>query len=75
MRRVVSLKPESEQALKAAIKSYFLNERDEEIGDLQATLLYDFFVEHLAPDFYNQGVKDATVWLRDKLEDMHHLEV
>ena len=39
-----------------AIKSFFLTEREEELGDLAAGLILDFIIEELAPEFYNQGV-------------------
>ena len=39
------------------IQKYYLNERDEEIGDLEAILLLDFIIEKLASEFYNAGVR------------------
>ena len=57
------------------IKQYYLRERDEEIGDLYAALLLDFFAAKLAPIFYNLGINDAKAMLLDKLEDLHGLEI
>lgn len=58
-----------------AIKEYFYNERDEEIGDLAASMILDFFIKELAPRFYNQGIEDSYRFLNDKLGDMLGLEL
>lgn len=52
------------------IKKYFFTERDEEIGDLGAGLILDFFIEKIGPTVYNQGVFDAQRYLQDKVEDL-----
>ena len=52
------------------VKAYFLKERDEEIGDLGASFLLDFFIDNLAPEFYNQGVMDAQKYMAERLEDL-----
>ncbi|OPX83660.1 MAG: hypothetical protein A4E53_04495 [Pelotomaculum sp. PtaB.Bin104] len=57
-----------------AIKAYFLNERDEDLGDLAAGLILDFFVEKLAPEFYNQGVYDAYKYMTNKIEDLLEIQ-
>jgi len=54
----------------AAIKNYFLKEREEEIGDLRAGLMLDFILEELAPEFYNQGVSDSYTYMKDTIEDL-----
>lgn len=57
------------------VKEYFLKERDEEIGDLAATIFLDFIVEKMAPVFYNLGVQDSIGYLQDKLNDLCDLEI
>nr|WP_320160499.1 DUF2164 domain-containing protein [uncultured Methanoregula sp.] len=52
------------------IKNYFLKERDEEIGDLAAGLIFDFIQERLAPEFYNLGVGDSHKYMGDAVEDL-----
>jgi len=52
------------------IKEYFLNEREEEIGDLASGMILDFIIERLAPEFYNQGVYDSYKYMEDRLEDL-----
>jgi Uncharacterized conserved protein len=49
---------EKRQDIIKAIKIYFQKEREEEFGDLAASLLLDFFMDKLAIEFYNQGIYD-----------------
>ncbi|MFZ7134201.1 MAG: DUF2164 domain-containing protein [Eubacteriales bacterium] len=66
----IKLSKEKKQDMVHAIKSYFLKEREEELGDLASSLILDFFIEELAPEIYNQGIYDAYYFLNDKLEDL-----
>jgi len=61
--------------MKAEIIGYYLEQWDEEMGDLRASLLLDFFTEKLAPAFYNLGITEAKALLSQKLEDLHGLEM
>ena len=61
---------EQRDEMLAAIKNYFLKNREEEIGDLQAGLMLDFILEELAPAFYNQGVSDSYTYVKDTIEDL-----
>jgi uncharacterized protein (DUF2164 family) len=55
------------------IKRYFLEERGEELGDLAALLMLEFFADKLAPQFYNYGVGDAHEFMTQRLEDIFEL--
>ena len=52
------------------VKKYFLKERDEEIGDLAAGLVFDFILEKMGPEFYNQGVDDSYNYMKDAADDL-----
>jgi len=67
-------KEQKEKAIEAII-SFFYNERNEEIGELAATLLLDFILEKLAPVIYNEGIKDAIKFMQESVEDMYGLEI
>lgn len=66
----IKLSKEHRRDLIAAIKAYFLEQHDEEIGDLRAGLLLDFFIEKLGPPVYNQAIKDAQAYFQQKVEDL-----
>ena len=56
------------------IKKYFLENRDEEMGQLAAELLLDFMIEKVGKVIYNQGIKDAHTFMSEKVEDLYALE-
>jgi uncharacterized protein (DUF2164 family) len=40
------------------------------LGELASSLILDFIIDELAPEFYNQGVEDSYTYMNDKLEDL-----
>ena len=66
----MKLSKEKRDDIISAIKNYFLKEREEEIGDLAAGLILDFINKELAPEFYNQGVYDSYMCIKDLTEDL-----
>ena len=73
--RNIVISKENKKAMIDLIKSYFQKERDEELGDLSAMMILDFFIKELAPEFYNQGVADSYTYLNDKIEDLFSLQI
>ena len=57
------------QAL-TSIKRYFLENLDEEIGDLKADLLLDYFLKEIAPTVYNQAIADARTFIEQHAADL-----
>ncbi|WP_018932536.1 MULTISPECIES: DUF2164 domain-containing protein [Gracilibacillus] len=74
MQTPFSLPKEKRDEMIIAIQDYFAAERQEELGNLEAEFILDFFMVELAPFFYNQGVKDAHQFLSEKLEDVFEIE-
>jgi uncharacterized protein (DUF2164 family) len=66
----IKLSKERRKDLVSAIKSYFLENHDEEIGNLKASFLLDFFMKKLGPSIYNQAIKDAQAYFQQKVEDL-----
>jgi uncharacterized protein (DUF2164 family) len=64
------LTKEKREEMIAAIKTYFLDEREEEIGDLASNLMLNFIIEELAPEFYNKGVHDSYKYMSDRVDDL-----
>lgn len=69
-KNIIKLTKEKKEEMISEIKNYFLNEREEEIGDLSTNLMLNFIIEELAPEFYNQGVYDSYKYISDRNEDL-----
>jgi uncharacterized protein (DUF2164 family) len=54
----------------ASLKRYFKEQREEELGDLQAKLLLDFVLKEIAPSIYNAAIADAQIYFRDRVADL-----
>jgi len=70
----IELSKDKKDHMIAAIKEYFLNEREENLGDLAAALILDFFIEKLAPEIYNQGVQDSYIYMTEKVQDLFEIQ-
>lgn len=66
----IRLSAERRASLLAALQQHFDNEFDETLSAFRAEGLIDFFVRQLGPPVYNQGVRDATGYIQDKLADI-----
>ena len=71
----LKLDKENRDKLIEGIIAYFHEEHDEELGELAAGFLLDYFCEQLGPIYYNQGLRDAHTFINDKLEDLAALEI
>ena len=54
----ISLSPERRASLLDALQRHFDSEFDEPLSAFRAEGLIDFFVRHLGPPVYNQGIRD-----------------
>ena len=70
MARITLTKEQNKNAVEE-IRSYFENERDESIGDLQGQLVLDFVIDKIGPIIYNQGIEDMQRYMNEKVEDMY----
>ncbi len=66
----IKLSSERRAGLLRAIKEHFVTEFDEPLSDFRANALLDFFVRELGPQVYNQGVRDASSYMQQKLADI-----
>ena len=62
----------------ASIRHYFADELGQEIGDLKASLVLDYFLVEIAPAVYNQAIADAKMFFDERAADLgalcHHDE-
>jgi uncharacterized protein (DUF2164 family) len=56
---MVRLTGEARAQAVTALKLHFKQERSEDLGDLAAGFLLDWFADNVGPHLYNQGVRDA----------------
>jgi uncharacterized protein (DUF2164 family) len=66
----ITLPDETKDEIVSSIRRYFLEEREEEIGDLQASLLLEFVLKEIGPSLYNQGIKDAQAALQSVVAEL-----
>ncbi len=53
-----------------SLKKFYVEKLDQEIGDLAADQILDFFVKELGPAVYNQAIQDARAFIQGKLDDL-----
>ena len=66
----IILPPEKKKQLLDSIKRYARENLDQEIGELQAGLLLEYFLKEIAPTVYNQAIADAQAYMRGRLDDL-----
>jgi len=66
----IRLSEERRADLLARVQAYLREQFDEEVGELKAGLLLDFFVKELGPPVYNQAIRDAHDFVAEKLVDL-----
>lgn len=66
----IDLSPDVRKQAQASLRRYFTEELDQEIGDLKAQALLDFFLKEIAPSVYNHAIGEAQAFLRDRVADL-----
>ena len=61
---------EEQRDLIPRIKAFVRDELDQDIGDLQASMLMDFFANTLGYSVYNRAVYDAQALIAAKADEM-----
>lgn len=66
----IELTKEEIKEILPSIQKYVREEFEEEIGELKARLLLNYFLKEVGPYAYNQGVGDAEKYFRERIEDL-----
>jgi uncharacterized protein (DUF2164 family) len=66
----VALSDDTTEKALASIRRYAAEQLDQEMGELQARLLLEFFLKEIAPSVYNAAIADAQTYLRDHVADL-----
>jgi uncharacterized protein (DUF2164 family) len=56
--------------METSIKRYVAENFAEDIGDLKAGLMLDFFLKEMAPSIYNQAIADAQTYFQARVADL-----
>jgi uncharacterized protein (DUF2164 family) len=66
----IEFSKEETKAMVADLRRYFTNELDQDLGQLPAEMLLDFFADQMGAHFYNRGLYDAQTAFAAKMEDV-----
>lgn len=66
----IKLEKNTQDYLLDSIKRFFAQELDEDIGDLKAMRVLDYFASEIGPSIYNQAIADAQVYFQEKATDL-----
>lgn len=61
---------DTEKQMISSVMRYFEENFDDELTDLQAKLLLDFFVKEIGPNIYNGAIKDAQAVMMEYVSDL-----
>jgi uncharacterized protein (DUF2164 family) len=62
--------PEQLEEMRLALKKYFADELEVEVGDLQVDLFIQFLNDQIGKEYYNLGVKDAIQKMKTAADDL-----
>ncbi len=71
---LIELSEDKKASMLNDIKIFFLQERNEDLGDLAAEIVLDFVIKKLANEFYNQGIDDAYTFYNERMLDVLELQ-
>ena len=66
----IELPKEVRQRAIASIERYFLEERDEKIGNIAAGALLSYFLAEIGPSVYNQAVAEVQERLQARIAEL-----
>jgi uncharacterized protein (DUF2164 family) len=69
-RKAITVPDDARKQAVAALRGYFADHLDEEIGELKAGLLLDFILAELGPTIYNQAIADARAFFEERAGDL-----
>lgn len=66
----IELTKEEIKEIIPSIQKYFEEELEIEITEMRAKFLLDYFLKEIAPFAYNNGVRDAERFFRERMEEL-----
>ena len=66
----IKLSDSQKEKLEAEIRTFYLDERGEEIGMIEQMQLLELFERNMAPIIYNKALDDAKVWYTQMMDNL-----
>lgn len=66
----ITITDEARKRAIASIQRYFADNLDQEIGDLKAALVLDYFLAEHGPTIYNKAIADAKAFFDERATDL-----
>ncbi len=66
----IELEKDVRDRLILSIKQFFLDELDQDIGDLKASLVLNFVLKNIAPSIYNGAVHDVQLRMQEIVSEI-----
>ena len=66
----IELTKEARKAATSSIERYFKENMEEEIGNVTADALLQFFIEEIGPSIYNKAVSDVQARLQSRIMEL-----
>ena len=74
----ITITDDARRQATAALRGHLAEHWEEEVGELKAGLLLDFFLAEIGPTIYNQAIADARAFFEERTGDLaavcHHEE-
>ena len=62
----IRLSADATKQLRGSIKRYVAENLEQDIGDLKADSLLDYFLKEIGPSVYNQAIADAQQYFQER---------
>ncbi|MEA5074838.1 MAG: DUF2164 domain-containing protein [Coriobacteriia bacterium] len=66
----IKLDSETERYLLESIKRFFVEELEQDIGDLKARAVLEFCIREIGPSVYNRAIADAQAFVQNAVSDL-----
>ena len=66
----IKLSPDTTRQIRGSIKRYVAENLEQDIGDLKADSLLDYFLREIGPSVYNQAIADAQQYFQERAIDL-----
>lgn len=66
----IEFSPDVRTYLIGSIKQFFIEELDQDMGDLKASLVLDFVIKEFGPAIYNSAVSDAQARMQEFVSEL-----